>query len=119
MKKTMSGLTLFSLILLCACTGPEGPTGPRGDPGPGSRVVYQSTTAIPLDFWPVEVREITLDDMPSVTVFLSLPSTPGRWFQATLYLETQEYHTYGYTLEEGQVTFVGDKGFIYKIVIVS
>ena len=115
MKRIMMIVSL--MILLLGCEGKQGPVGPEGPAGPGSRVVYQSTTKIVLDPHTVSVPEITINDMPSVTVYLSIDGT-SLWFEIPLYFENYPNWGMACFLEEGLVTFSQCQECFYKIVVV-
>lgn len=113
-------LLLEAAFLLVACTGPTGPRGEKGDPGPGSRIVYQSTDGIPSNYWEVDIPEIDLDDMPNVSVYVSLePPDDDFWFEVNLVLDYPVEDSWGYLLEDGKIILLNLYGFIYKIVIVT
>jgi hypothetical protein len=117
MKKVLTVLALVAMSIV-ACSGKDGATGPQGPAGPGSRTVYESTTAIPTDGpWSVNIAEIDLEDMPLISVYISLPGD-DLWSEIPLYVEGASDFGAACFFQEGQVTFVGCGGFLYKIVIV-
>lgn len=115
-------ILIAAAALLVGCEGKQGatgPAGPKGDPGPGSRVVYQSTTPIPTEaIWTVSVPEITLDDMPMVAVYVA--ANPNEvWVELPWYVEGGPAQGTQVYLAEGEVIFRECLGFYYKIVIVT
>jgi hypothetical protein len=129
MKSIRIFLPLLGIILLIllACegdTGPMGPAGEKGDqgdqgiPGPGDRIVYRNTTPIPANYWEVNIPEITLDDMPSVSVYVALEDYETIWWELPSYFEN--YPDFGMMcfFAEGKVCFDQCRHFYYKIVIV-
>ena len=122
-------LTLALLIpvmaLFVACEGdqgpmgPPGPTGPEGDPGPGTRIVYQSTTPIPDEDYTVIIPEITLDDMPAISVFVSFDGAGTEWYEIPQTWYDDPYlWTEAYILTEGHIRFFLCDGLHYKVVII-
>jgi hypothetical protein len=93
MKRIISTLTVIVAILLIGCTGKQGPTGPQGEqgePGPGSRIVYQSTTAIPTEaLYTVLCPEINTGDMPLVSVYVSVPGSDF-WVELPVYIAADQ-----------------------------
>ncbi len=112
-------IALMANLLIVGCAGP---TGPQGEPGPGSRVVYQSTTPIPTNsVFFVRVPEIKIDDMPAVSVYacylcISIYSV---WIELPFYKEGYSGWGMAYFLEEGKVIFDQCKGYHYKIVVIT
>lgn len=115
MKRAIA-LIVIALSLV-ACEGKQGPAGPAG---PGERIVYSSTTSIPTeDLYTVNVPEITMDDMPLVSVYVSNARTGGLWMELPLYTEAGPDNGTVCYLDEGEVIFQECFGFYYKIVIVK
>lgn len=111
-----------AVILFAGCAGKDGdagPTGPQGPAGPGSRIVYTSTEAIPTnELFLVNVPEITLADMPLVSVYVRLNGN-SLWYELPTYFEN--YPNFGQIcfFTEGRVSFSQCRDFYYKIVIVK
>lgn len=117
MKRVFVILAIVAFAM--SCTGPEGPTGPTGEPGPGSRVVYQSTMPIPTNSaFIVYVPEIKIDDMPVVSIYVRIAGF-SLWMELPFYYDG--YPSWGmmYFLEEGTVIFDNCKGYYYKIVVIT
>ena len=126
MRRVLTFALLISVMaLLVACEGDRGPMGPpgpqgaQGDPGPGTRLVYQSTTPIPTEDYTVAIPEITLDDMPSISVFVSFDGTGAEWYEIPQTWFTEEIiWTEAYILTEGNIRFFLCNGLHYKVVII-
>ena len=97
--------------------GPRGFTGAQGEPGVGTRTVYQSTMPIPTDDYTIAIPEITLNDMPSISIYVN-PFGVGLWTELPYYFEG--YPDWGHMafITEGHVTFLLCRTFFYKIVII-
>lgn len=110
-------ITLILVFALTGCEGEKGPAGPQGPPGPGSRIVYQATNVIPDSPNPycVIVPEIDLDDMPVVSVYLSLDR--DEWIEIPVYFDALEYSVAA-AIEEGEICLLNCVGWYYMIVIV-
>lgn len=125
MKRLLTTLTVTVAILLTACTGKQGPTGPQGDKGdqgeagPGSRVVYQSTTPVPSVYYDVMIPEINTANMPVVTAYTATTTYPNSWFPIPLYVSGGPDMGAFFIVYTGKVTLVNCKGFLYKIVVVT
>ena len=99
--------------------GPQGEQGPDGDPGPGTRIVYKSTTAIPDSPYSTNIPEITLDDMPAISVYISLDTEGTQWYEIPQTWFGEEFdYTEMYVLTEGQIDFINCAGYHYMIVII-
>jgi len=117
-------LVLVLALALLSCEGKVGPTGPQGtqgidgEDGAGTRIIYYTNEPFPdqRDYC-ITVPEITPNDMPLVTCYVSFPGV-GIWHQ----LPAWDYGTAGYGesyyLYEGHVCFAECSGRIVKIVIV-
>jgi hypothetical protein len=111
---------VLGIALFTACEGKQGPVGPAGEPGPGTRIVYQSTTPIAKNFAIcVDVPEITLDDMPLVSVYVAHREVPSLWTELPAYFENFPDFGLYCCYFEGEVCFDQCKDFYYKIVIVK
>ena len=117
MRKLATLVIVLGLFVL-SCEGKRGPMGPQGEPGPGTRIVYQSTGPIPTnDLYTIDIPEIHIADMPLVTVYVTLFGL-DLWYELPAYFEN--YPDFGqicfYT--EGHITFQYCGNFVYKVVIV-
>lgn len=115
MKRAML-LSMLAIALVVGCSGKDGATGPAG---PGTRIVYTSTEPIPTsDFFAVLVPEITISDMPMVSVYIRMEGTTI-WYELPTYFEN--YPDFGQIcfFSEGSVLFYRCRDFYYKIVIVK
>lgn len=116
MRSVLILLTVIISVALISCTGKEGPVGP---PGPGSRITYQSATPIAtMDEWTLSIPEITLDDMPAISVYGALDEFPNEWSELPLYSPIYYYNSY-YWLTEGTLHVMNCQGWWIKIVIVK
>ena len=119
--RTMSKVMIFAILILSGCTGKKGPMGPQGasgEPGPGDRIVYLSTYPIPTnELYTVSIPEITLNDMPVVSVYIALAGT-DLWYELPAYFE--DFPDWGQIcfLTEGHVSFEWCGDWNYKIVMV-
>lgn len=127
---------VFSLLIFVGCEdsqGPMGPTGPEGsqgeqgppgedgqdgEDGAGTRIVYIITDITSDDPWCYNIPEITLDDMPLVSVYVEWIGDPDRWIELPYYFEDAPgWGRFGY-FKEGYVCFYGCGGLNAKIVTV-
>jgi hypothetical protein len=119
MRRLLKTFAVVVAVLLTACTGKQGPTGPQGDKGTGSRIVYTSSVHIPTDdIFVVEVPEINTEDMPSVSVYVSIPGDDF-WVEIPIYYHGGPNVGASAFFMQGMVVFSSCKGFLYKIVIVT
>ena len=132
MLKNKIYITLLLLVLFITSCGKGGELGPKGDPGtpgtigtsgtsgsngtpgmpgPGTRIVYTGTLNNQANQY-ISIPEITLDDMPSITLYVYYQS---RWVNATT--------NSSYSLEDG-IFHSTNAGNIYincpyKIVVIK
>jgi hypothetical protein len=119
---TRSGIEFIILALsfIFACEGkqgPVGPAGPQGEPGPGTRIVYTSSQPIPSDAYSVNIPEITLNDMPLVSVYIRLEGTT-MWYEIPAYFENLPEWGQMCFFFEGEVVFLQCADWYYRIIIV-
>jgi|WetSurMetagenome_2_1015567.scaffolds.fasta_scaffold109734_2 hypothetical protein len=114
--KTKILMAMLCSLILVSCTGKRGPMGPAG---PGSRTVYTSTGVIPTDnLYTVEIPEITINDMPSVSTYIRLTGN-SLWYELPCYFENSPDFGQACFYTEGHVSFVYCSDFYYKVVIVK
>jgi hypothetical protein len=118
--KWFSIIVLLSIFAFAGCEGPEGPMGPRGlegPPGPGSRIIYESTGTVPDSPNPIcySVPEIDLDNMPSVSVYLS--EDRYEWVEIPTYFDIPDYVAVA-ILSDGEVCLLNCAGWYFMIVII-
>jgi len=120
MKKALMAIGILALLISCeGDRGPAGPQGAQGEPGPGTRTVYLSTAPIPTnDLYSVTVPEIHLDDMPLVSVYVTLSGYED-WMELPFYDEDGQFYGAWCSFAEGEVYFFDCLGFHYKIVVVE
>lgn len=89
--------------------GPQGSKGDKGDPGePGTctLIKYEPANPIPAPNWEMAIPELTLADMPMVSVYVEYKEMPGRWIQIPFHLSSEPYMDY-YVIFEGYIRFQG------------
>jgi hypothetical protein len=123
MKRALWIVGILTLMISCEGSrgpaGPQGPQGEQGEPGPGTRTVYISTTPIPTNSaYSVLIPEIQLDDMPVVSVYVTLSGYED-WLELPFYDTIGDYYGAWCSFMEGQVVFFDCLGFHYKIVIIE
>ena len=123
-------LVLSTQFLLTACTGEAGPMGPpgsqgssgppgqNGPSGPGTRTVYEGVvTNSPHTVW---CQEVTLNDMPSISVMISTDADGTYWYEIPMTWLSYEYqYTEAYRATEGRVELFNCQGWRYKVIIVE
>jgi hypothetical protein len=119
MRRLLKTFAVVVAVLLTACTGKQGPTGPQGDKGSGDRVVYTSLEEIPTELlYTVNVPEIDTDNMPLVSIYLSVPGDDF-WFEIPIYIKGGPDAGTCAFIKKGMVLFYEAKGFLYQIVVVT
>ena len=121
---------LATLVLLTGCEGKDGVTGPAGQDGAdgadgvdgidgaGTRLVYEGM--VNNDPFVQRISEISLDDMPVVSVFISTDENGLRWYEIPAYWVVDGYlYSEFYVIHEGSVELFGCIGYRYKIVVVN
>ena len=91
--------------------------GPPGEDGVGTRVVYESQFPIPSDEYIVNIPDITVNDMPSISVYVRL-SGNILWFELPQYFEDLPDFGMACFFMEGQIYFIRCQDFYYQIVII-
>jgi len=117
LKQSWVVIFLLVTLFVFGCKGKTGPMGPAGTPGPGTRIVYQSTTPIPSDFYTVTIPEIDVDDMPLVSVYVRLEGNI-LWYELPMYFEGMPDFGQICFFTDGMVTFLECEDWFYQIVIV-
>ncbi len=117
---------LLLLVIVPACEGPMGPEGPQGEqgekgdpgePGPGTRIVYKTTNPIPSNYYCYSVPEIDVDDMPLVSIYISLEGA-NEWSELPVYYEgAADLGAWCY-IEDGGVCVYDCSGLMLMVVVV-
>lgn len=87
--------------------GAQGPKGDKGDPGePGALTLikYEPPNPVPGVNWEMTIPELTLDNMPMVSVYMEYASE--RWVQLP-FRKTSESSLSYYVIFEGYIRFQG------------
>ena len=122
---------LAVLFLLTGCEGKDGPAGPTGPAGAagidgsdgidgidggGTRVVYEGTVnASP---FAVFAPQITLADMPIVSVFISYDPNGLDWYEIPVWWDGEPGYAEFSVFHEGSVEIFNCTGWKYKVVII-
>lgn len=129
-------LPLVAAMLLCVvCEGPEGPMGPvgvqgeqglpgedgqDGEDGAGTRVWYFSGTPVPsMALWCLDVPQITLDDMPLISVYCAPIATPNVWAELPIFIEGMTGDGQFYFIMEGEICVENCANLWIRVVVVT
>ena len=99
--------------------GTDGVDGQDGEDGAGTRVVYNSASPATSNLVYYLIPEITLADMPLVTVYSAFSIAPNTWYELPQYLESIGGDGMMCWFEEGKVTIENCIGSWIKIVVVT
>lgn len=117
----MKAFTFVLIISLFAC-GKQGPTGPQGPAGAGTRVIYQSTDYINTDEVRVSIPELSIDNLPIISIYVAhFEPLDTSWIAANYFIFREDPgHVVGTYIwvGDGQITLFNYQNYMYKIVLV-
>lgn len=100
--------------------GQDGVDGQDGEDGAGTRVWYYGTIVVPTnDWWCYTIPEITLNDMPLISVYAAPLTAPNTWAELPVFTQGMSGDGQFYVIEEGRICVENCFGLWIRIVIVT